>query len=69
MYYLGDKMSIKSFFLHFHQISIYVRMIMVMIMLNETVAQKLIKIVAQNGVGDVQLVQISLMDFYPGVYS
>ena len=38
-----------------------------MIMLNETVAQKLIKIVAQNGVGDVQLVQISLMDFYPGV--
>lgn len=42
---------------------------MVMIMLNETVAQKLIKIVAQNGIGDVQLVQISLMDFYPGVYS
>lgn len=39
---------------------------MVIIMLNKTVAQKLIKIVAQNGVGDLQLVQISLMGFYPG---
>jgi hypothetical protein len=42
---------------------------MVMIMLNETVAQELIKIVAQNGAGGVQLVQISLMGFYPGIYS
>lgn len=40
-----------------------------MIMLNETVAQKLIKTVAQNGTGDVQLIQISLMGFYSGVYS
>lgn len=52
-------MKIKTF--------IFILSVMIMTMLSETVAQKLIKIVTQNIVRDFQSVQISLMGFYPGL--
>lgn len=50
-------MKIKKFLYSFLSV-------MIMTMLSEAVAQKLIKIVAQNVVRDFQLVQITLMGFF-----